>query len=184
MPPGTREPWSSSTSSQRSWQPRENMCFPRSYPDTSSALAPRGSCVSDLAFGPINGPGLAFGSRKHTRSCRCVLVRRLGGNASALAHTNRPVRRTGRLKVADTCCARLVTGLSCRLFDGEVGLASALSDFLCGFGGLDPRGPLVASAMTPTMHRSKPRRPGIKDVIAHVDVWRPTAFSRPRNMVT
>ena len=156
-----------------------------SHTDGPSGLA--GCSAFDLPFGAINGPGLASGSRNHTRSCRCGLVRRLGGGISVLAHTNRPVRRTGRLTVADTCCARLVGGSSCQPFDGEVGLASAVSNLLCGlvstrssdralFGGSDTSDPQVASAMTSASSLCRPHRPGKKDVTANTGFRRPTAL--------
>jgi hypothetical protein len=97
---------------------------------TNGASAPCGSPASRFAPRGNKGPGL-FPSRKHTRSCRCALARRICGCASALARTKGPVRRT-RLKVADTSCARLVSGPPRRLYDGEIGLASASSDSLCG----------------------------------------------------
>lgn len=81
--------------------------------------------------GESNGPGLSS-SRKHMRSCRCVLARRICGCTSVLAHTKGPVRRTVRLKVADTRYLCLVSRVSRRLFDGGFGWASASPDRLCG----------------------------------------------------
>ena len=113
--------------------------------DVDDKFSPRGK----LPFGAFNGPGLVYDSRKHRRSCRCVLARLLCGCTSVLAHTKEQVRRT-RLMVADTCCACLVSGSPRQLLDGEFGLASALSRLLCGirtlarsFDGSDVNRPLV-----------------------------------------
>ena len=157
------------------------MHFTRSYPDTMSASAPRDSCANDLPFGASNGPGAS--ARKHTRSCRCVLARRHGGNASALAHTNVPVRvRTGRLIVTGLRSSALVGGRSRPSMMANSIRLCALNEFLCGyretlilafgFGTASPSGgPVefqrsVASAMVLDSRSSRTHRRGINDVSA------------------
>lgn len=156
------------------------MCFPRDYPGTTSALAPRDSRVV-LPFGAIKGPGAS--ARKHTRSCRCVLARRHGGDASALAHTNVPVSvRTGRPIVTGLRSPALVSGHSHPSMTANSTWLRAVDELLCGYretptldcvlGTASPSGgPTefrwpVASAMTPDSHSSRSHRRGLNDVTA------------------
>ena len=159
------------------------MCTERNYPDTDSVtLALRDSCATSLAFGPIKGPGAS--ARKHTRSCRCVLARRRGGNASAFAHTNVPVRvRTGRQHVSGLRSPTLVSGHSRLTVLANPIKPCALNGFLCGYReshdpvcfdigiALPIGGPVgyrrpVLSSMTPDSRSSRTHRGGINHVSA------------------
>ena len=160
------------------------------YP-TRTALEPAGMPSSSLAFGPINGPGL-FPSRKHTRSCRCVLARRRGGGASALAYTNMSVSSTCRLMVTDTRSLGLVTQRMRPFLMANSNWPRAVSEMLCcvrgtqtlacGHGTASPSGGPddfrrpVASAMTFGSRKSRPHRAGTKHVSARAGVLRPASF--------
>jgi hypothetical protein len=161
---------------------------------TRTAHGPAGMSLSSLAFGPIKGTGLAFGSRKHTRSCRCVLSRQRGGGISVLAHTNMLDSRTGRRIDADTRSLGLVTLRSRRLLMANLDELGALSEILCdvretqtpafvGNGSAQPTcGPdvdrrSVASAITLNSRYSSHRRGGYH-VSACAGVLR-TASLRP-----
>ena len=157
------------------------MCLSRDYPDTTSAPAPRDSRASVLPFGAIKGPGAS--ARKHTRSCRCVLARRHGGSASALAHTNVPVHvRAGRLIVTGLRLPALVSGHSRPSMTANSTELCALDEFLRGYretptlalghgtaspsGGPTSREWSVASAMTLDSRSSRSHQRGLNAVTA------------------
>jgi hypothetical protein len=157
------------------------MCESCSYPNTASALALWDSCAQDLPFGAIKGPGAS--ARKHTRSCRCVLVRRHGGCASALAHTNVPVTvRTGRPIVTRLRSLALVSRCSRSSMTANPIRPCAWNGFLCGLretptlacghgnarptGGAGTSCQSVLSSMTPDSRSSRTHRRGINAVSA------------------
>ena len=153
----------------------------QSSPDTTSAPAPRDSLVVVWPFGANKGPGAS--ARKHTRSCRCVLARRHGGNASALAHTNVPVHvRADRPIVTGLRSPALVSGRSLPSMTANSTEPRALDELLrgyretptlaCGHGTASPSGGptasrwSVASAMTSDSRSSRSHQRGLNAVTA------------------